>query len=117
MAGGGSIPFVFRHTGKQAYVRVVLALNFAQNLPLSQVTVDNSNDPRIADCMACQVALYSRTNVLVGLHGAGKAYQQSLRGCLRLAHLVVLQRLDISAKVNKQLHLIYVRSSVPPRQA
>jgi hypothetical protein len=37
----------------------------------SQVTVDNSNDPRIADCMACQVAFYSRTNVLVGLHGAG----------------------------------------------
>jgi capsular polysaccharide biosynthesis protein len=37
-----------------------------------KVTVDNSRDPRISDCMACQVALYSRTNVLVGLHGAGQ---------------------------------------------
>jgi capsular polysaccharide biosynthesis protein len=39
---------------------------------VGKVAVDNSRDPRISDCMACQVALYSRTNVLVGLHGAGQ---------------------------------------------
>lgn len=38
---------------------------------MCQVTVDNSQDVRISDCMACQVLLYSNTNVLVGLHGAG----------------------------------------------
>lgn len=37
-----------------------------------QVTVDNSRDKRISDCMACQVLLYSKTNMLVGLHGAGE---------------------------------------------
>lgn len=36
--------------------------------------VDNSNDPRITDCMACQIALYSRSHVLVGLHGAGELF-------------------------------------------
>lgn len=39
---------------------------------IEQVTVDNSKDKRISDCMACQVLLYSKTNMLVGLHGAGK---------------------------------------------
>lgn len=36
-----------------------------------QVTVENSRDPRLSECMACQVAVYANTHVLVGLHGAG----------------------------------------------
>jgi len=36
-----------------------------------QVVVHSSNDSSLSECLACQVALYSRTHVLVGLHGAG----------------------------------------------
>jgi hypothetical protein len=35
------------------------------------LTLVNSNDPTLSDCIACQVELYSKTDILVGVHGAG----------------------------------------------
>jgi capsular polysaccharide biosynthesis protein len=33
--------------------------------------VINSDDPYWTNCLSCQVRLYARTDILVGLHGAG----------------------------------------------